>query len=136
MTEAEYRRHPAISRSELWRIRESPLKFAYYKAHPEEPTPALIFGQVFHKLALEPEGFTDEYAVAPNIDRRTKEGKQALAEFLDESEGKTLVPADMYKQASEMCKSLYAEPFAVKLLSGRREVPFFWRDDSTGEECK
>lgn len=136
MTEKEYRDHPAISRSELWHIHESPQKLAYYMAHPEEPTPALLFGQVFHKLALEPETFSREYAVAPKCDRRTKEGKAIWAEFQQTAMGKTAVPMEMYEQASEMCKSLAAVPFAVKLLAGRREVPFFWRDDLTGEECK
>ena len=75
MTEKEYRQHPAISRSELWHIRESPEKFKWYREHPEQPSPALIFGQVFHKLALEPNTFYDEFAVAPIIDRRTKDGK-------------------------------------------------------------
>lgn len=136
MTEREYREHPAISRSELWYIHESPQKFAHHIAHPEEPTPALLFGQVFHKLALEPETFLDEYAIAPKCDRRTKEGKAIWADFQQASQGKTAVPTEMYEQASEMCKSLQSVPFAVKLLSGRREVPFFWRDDLTGEGCK
>ena len=35
MTEKEYRQYPAISRSELWRIRESPEKFKWYREHPE-----------------------------------------------------------------------------------------------------
>ena len=39
MTEKEYRRHPAISRSELWHIRESPEKFKWYREHPEQPSP-------------------------------------------------------------------------------------------------
>lgn len=81
MTEKEYREHPAISRSELWKFRESPQKFKYAKEHPPEPTPALLFGQVFHKLALEPETFSEEFIAAPEIDRRTKDGKAAWQEF-------------------------------------------------------
>lgn len=136
MTEAEYRQHPAVSRSELWHIRESPLKFRYFKENPQEPTPALLFGQVFHKLALEPDTFQLEFIVAPEVNRRTKAGQQAWAEFLSEHADKTVIPAEMYTQAAEMCKALAAEPFAVKLLNGRREVPFFWVDDRTGEACK
>ena len=76
MTEREHRNHPAVSRSELWRIHESPQKFKYFKDHPEEPTPTLLFGQVFHKLVLEPDTFGEEFAVCPDADRRTREGKQ------------------------------------------------------------
>lgn len=136
MTEAEYRNHPAVSRSELWKLQQSPEKFAYAKNHPEEPTPALLFGQVFHKLALEPDSFEQEYAVAPKCDRRTKEGKAIWAEFQTDAGDKTIVPMEMFEQAVEMRKSLMSVPFAVKLLAGRKEVPFFWKDDLTGEECK
>lgn len=134
MTEQEYRQHPAVSRSELWKLRDSPQKFRYAKDHPEAPTPALLFGQVFHKLALEPDTFLDEYVVAKDIDRRTKAGKAEWAELL--ALGKTIVPFEMYNQAVEMCEALQTVPLAEKLLNGQREVPFFWSDDLTGEECK
>lgn len=106
MTETEYRQHPAISRSELWRIHESPQRFRYFKDHPEAPTPALLFGQVFHKMALEPDTFHEEYAVVPDVDRRTKEGKQRWGEFVEQSAGKSVIPADMFEQAKAMCLSL------------------------------
>lgn len=136
MTEKEYREHPAISRSELFRIRESPLKLKYFKEHPEPPTPALLFGQAFHKLALEPDTFFDEFSVAPDVDRRTKDGKAAWSEFLDQAAAKTVITKEMYDQAKEMCDSLNADPFARKLLNGKREIPFFWAERRTGEECK
>lgn len=134
MTEREYRSHPAISRSELWKIKESPEKFKFYKENPPEPTPALVFGQLFHAMALE-QG-TEDFAVAPNIDRRTKEGKAAYAEWLNASEGKTVVTADMWNKAVEMCDALQGNEFCRKLLSGKKEVPFFWTDEMTGIECK
>lgn len=136
MTEVEYRNHPAISRSELWRIHESPQKFRYFKEHPEDPTPALLFGQVFHKMALETESFADEFAVFPDFDRRTREGRQLWEAFTEQSKGKAIIPSEMYEQAKAMCEALKAVPFAQKLLNGPREVPFFWVDELTGEECK
>lgn len=136
MTEKEYREHPAVSRSELWRISESPEKFKWYKDHPEQPTPALIFGQLFHSLALQPETVKDLFAISPNIDRRTKAGKEAFAEFEAESSGKTIITGDMVNTATDMVDSLFSNEFAKKLLSGEKEKPFFWTDDLTGEECK
>lgn len=67
MTEQEYRSHPAISRSELAKMSESPEKFKYYREHPEAPTPALIFGQLFHAMALQPETVDKDFAVAPTL---------------------------------------------------------------------
>lgn len=136
MTEAEYRRHPAVSRSELWKLHESPEKFRYYQEHPEEPTPALLLGQVFHKLALEPETFHKEFAVAPEVDRRTRDGKLQWEAYLEDTQGKASIPADMMAQAQAMREALYAVPFARKLLDGPRELPFFWTDTQTGEGCK
>ena len=136
MTEKEYRNHPAVSRSELFKISESPEKFRYYKDNPQPPTPALIFGQVFHKMALQPEDFDNEFIVAPNVDRRTKSGKEAYADFLEKAEGKTLITEDDYDKAKAMCESLYSNKYAVKLLKGKKEQPYFWIDQTTGEECK
>lgn len=136
MTEKEYRMHPAISRSELAKMSESPEKFKWYKEHPEPPTPALIFGQLFHAMALQPETLEKDFALAPNVDRRTKARKEAFAEFEKESEGKTVVTADMYQQAEEMTEALYRNGYIKKLLAGEKEKPFFWTDDLTGEECK
>lgn len=136
MTEKEYRAHPAISRSELWRIRESPEKFKYYREHPPEPTPALVFGQLFHKMALQPESVWDEFALAPDVDRRTKEGKEKYSAFLANSEGKTVVTVDAAWQAQDMFATLQANDYCRKLLSGAKETPYFWVDEMTNEECK
>lgn len=136
MTEKEYRGHPAISRSDLWRIAESPEKFKYYRENPEPPTPALLFGQLFHKMALEPDTLLEEFAVAPAVDRRTKDGKAAYAAFLEAAEGKTILPQEDFARARQMCDALEANDFARKLLNGEREKPFIWTDDLTGEECK
>ena len=136
MTEKEYRQHPAISRSELWRMHESPEKFKWYRDHPPEPTPALLFGQVVHKLLLQPEDFETDFSVMPEIDRRTKDGKEAYSAFLAACDGRSVVPYDMYQTAQEMAEKAMSEPMVRKLLAGQKEVPFFWTDEDTGESCK
>lgn len=136
MTEAEYRKQPGVTRTELWRIRESPEKFKWYQEHPEEPTPALIFGAAAHKMLLEPGLFGNEFAVAPEVDRRTKEGKAAYNGFLALSEGMSiLAPAD-YQKAVEMAQKARETPFIRKLLNGEVEKAFYWTDELTGEPCK
>ena len=136
MKEKEYRSQPAISRSELFKISESPEKFKYYREHPEEPTPALLFGQLFHAMALTPETVWEQFAVMPNVDRRTKTGKEAFSDFEASVEGKTIVSVDMVEQATAMCEALNKNDFVKKLLKGEKEKPFFWADEMTGEECK
>lgn len=136
MTEQEYRQHHAISRSELFKIGESPEKFKYYREHPEEPTPALLFGQLFHAMSLQPENVWEQFAAMPNVDRRTKAGKEAYEEFEASAEGKTIVSVDMVEQATSMCEALNKNEFVKKLLKGEKEKTFFWTDEMTGEECK
>ena len=136
MTEKEYRQHPAVSRSQLFRLRESPEKFRYYEDNPEPPTPALIFGQLLHAMVLQPETVDKEFAEAPNVDRRTTKGKAEWAAFEAYAKDKTVVTSDMALAAVEMSLKLEKNEFVKKLLNGEREKPFFWTDELTGEECK
>ena len=136
MTEHEYRSNPAISRSELWWFNKSPEYFKWRKEHPTEPTPALLFGQVAHKLLLEPDTFQDEFAVAPNVDRRTKAGKEEWEAFCMEAADKTVVSADVFYQAYQMILKARDIPLVMELLACEHEVPLFWTDSDTDVNCK
>lgn len=136
MTEKDYRSHPAISRSELWKMNDSAEKFRWAKDHPSKPTPAQLFGQVTHKLLLEPDTFGEDFCLAPAVDRRTKQGKEDWEAFVASCEGRTVVDDKTYAQAAEMVKAAREIPLVVDLLSGEHETPFFWTDPDTGEECK
>ena len=137
MTEKEYRAHPAVSRSELWRLLSgTPEKYRYYKDNPQPATDALIFGQALHMSVLQPEIYEANFAVMPDVDRRTKSGKQIWEQFAAENEGKTFISANFQNKIDDMTAKLNSDPFASKLLSGEREKPYFWTDDMTGEECK
>lgn len=141
MTEKEYRQAEGISRSELWRLNPdnggTPEKFKWAQEHPEPATPALIFGQVVHKLLLEPDTFVEEFAVAPAVDRRTKDGKAAYAEFLESLAGRQEIKLEDMARATEMVKALHDSPFVSALLAGAEtEKPLFWTDSDTGEACK
>ena len=136
MTEREYRQADGISRSELWKIRESPEKFKWAQEHPEKPTPALVFGAAVHKLLLEADSFSDEFAVAPEVNKRTNEGKAQIEAFLGENADKTIIDKADYEKALEMVRFARESPFVAKLLDGEHEKPFFWLDDVTDELCK
>ena len=136
MTESEYRQKDGISRSELWKMMESPEKFKWYQEHPVPMTPAFIFGAAAHKLMLDPETWGEEFAVAPIIDRRTKEGKSQYAEWLDKVVGREIVGAEDYETIQDMVSVARGIPFVEKLLAGEKETPLFWTDELTGELCK
>lgn len=137
MTDKEYREHEGISRSELFKISKSPLHFKYAIEHPAETdSTALLFGRAVHKYILEPEDFDNDVAVMPNIDRRTKAGKEEYAQFILNNPGKDIITLDEFTQIQEMAMEIRKNPVAAALLKGKHEQVFFWTDGVTGEKCK
>ena len=138
MNEREYNEAEGIRRSDLWKMEDSPEKFKYFLEHPVEQTPAMAFGSACHKFILEPAGFLEEYAVAPNVDKRTREGKETWALFTEENAGKSIVSNDDISTMNDMKWMIGHCPLAAKLIYGKgeTEMPFFWTDKGTGEKCK
>ena len=134
-----YNEIPAVRRSDLWEIRKSPAHYLYAVTHEGKTTPALAFGTAAHKFILEPDLFWDEYALAPEVDRRTKEGKITWNQHLREIEemGKSSISISDFAVIEDMDRAIQANPTAKVLLkTGRHEVPIQWTDPLTGELCK
>lgn len=139
MTNEGYRKHEGISRSELFRIAKSPMHYKYAKENPEETTVALLFGAAAHKYILEKDKFDDEFAVAPQVDRRTKAGKEEWARFVEESNGREVISVDDYEKIIEMSEAINKNETASKILytdGAKYEQSFFWTDSQTGEAVK
>ena len=128
----EYREREGISSTDLKKIAESPAHYRHWKDNPQEDTPALLFGRAAHKYMLEKDDFFNEFAVAPNVDRRTKVGKEEWALFETNNQGKDIISSDDFVKIQEMYKALYSTPFVAKLLSGEKERSFFHKDEETG----
>lgn len=129
---------PAVRRSELWELRKSPAHYLYAVTHAQESTAALLFGTAAHKYILEPDDFWNAYALAPEVDKRTKDGKAAWLQFTDElvETGKSALSISDYSIITEMAASIKANSTASSLLSGKHETPIEWIDSETGEPCK
>lgn len=138
MNEMQYNNADGIRRSDLWKIDDSPEKFKWFLDHPAEQTPAMAFGSACHKYILENVDFASEYAVAPKLDRRTKDGKEAFAKFEEENAGKTIISQDDVDVMYEMRIALMKCKLADKLINGKGETEkaFFWKDPETREMCK
>ena len=129
--QSEYRAHPAISKSDLFKITKSPLHFKWSMENKEDKTAALIFGSACHKYILERDDFDSEFAVALNVDRRTKSGKEEYAKWLEENEGKDVVSSDDMEKIKAMAEVIDSNKFAKRLLSGEHEKSFFWTDEKS-----
>jgi len=130
---------PAVRRSDLWELRKSPAHYLYAVTHQKEPTAALLFGTAAHKYILEPDDFWNRYALAPEVDRRTKDGKAAWNQFLAELAETDKNPLSLsdYTVIEDMDAAIMENKTARALLkTGKHEVPVEWTDPETGEKCK
>ena len=132
MTNAEYRSREGVSSTDLKKMAKSPAHFRYWKDNLQEDTQSLLFGRACHKYMLEKDDFFKEFAVAPNVDRRTKEGKAAWLLFQDQNEDKDIITADDFDTIKAMHKVLYETEHVEQLLSGVKERSFFVKDEATG----
>lgn len=136
-TNAEYHASAALNKSRLFLFERSPEWFKYNEDNPTQTrTEAFIIGSAFHKLVLEPSGFTDEFAVAPVVDRRTKAGKEEFAAFEEGAIGKTVLTAEQYATAFAMSEAVKANKYAEFLSRGEVEQSIYFTDDMTGIECR
>jgi exodeoxyribonuclease VIII len=142
MDNAAYHAHPAVSKSHLDLLARSPLHYwARYidpKRELPDPTPAMRIGTALHTLVLEQDQFEERYITAPQVDRRTKAGKEAWAEFETEAGDLELIAADDRAQISRMAEAVWAHPAAAALLhwEGKAETTHMWTDEATGLACK
>lgn len=90
----EYRAFPALNQSSAKKLLVSPAHYQAYINTPQEETKALRFGTFVHAAILEPHTLDDLYATAPDVDKRTKEGKAAWSEFATANAGKTILDAE------------------------------------------
>jgi exodeoxyribonuclease VIII len=135
ITNEQYHSSEGISRSDLMRFKKSPMHFKHKQSLKE--TPSLIIGELVHTLVLEPNFFNDRYIVNPGFDRRTKEGKIEHAEFITASEGKRIVEANHFTEASKMAGAVNNHMFKQYLSQGYRvENSIFFRHELTGLQCK
>ena len=138
MTEQEYRAADGINKSTLWEMRRSPAHYRYLLDHPAEDTPALKLGRALHAAVLTPGIYRKTFAAAPDVDRRTKAGKEAwtawrasLPSTVEE------LTAEEAQTVAEMARQVRRDPDAWALLKGtKRETPVFWHDRTAGLLCK
>lgn len=137
VNDKEYSMMPGIRRSDLWWIKKSPLHFKFHMEHPEE-SPALLFGSAAHKMILESDTFDAEYAVMPEVDRRTKAGKAEIEAFKEMHPFQTHIDAESFRTILQMRDALMQNSDVCEILEGNKrvEVPFTWIDGETGENCK
>lgn len=139
LSNADYHALPSVSSSMLKTILRSPAHYraAYLDGAPrKEPSASMILGSLTHTLFLEPEQYGSEYIVAPECDRRTKEGNAVYAAFQDAADGLTIITAEQLQTAQAMANALCGHIIHEAMTGGHAEASIFWTDDNTGLACR
>ena len=157
------------SSSSLELFRKDVLKYAAIRVHrtmqPDEPTPEMRFGTMFHTLVLELQEFPNLYEVATNGHKKSKKKLRDLSVWSKPINGhktrcpcsyphpahdycdgnpdayrvvKEKVTADDMALAISMAKAIEANPMAYATLQepGLPEHTLPWVDDETGLPLK
>lgn len=139
MSNADYHALPSVSSSQLKTILRSPAHYhaAYLAGSPrKDPTASMVLGSLTHTLFLEPEQYGSEYIVAPDCDRRTKDGKAVYTAFQDAAEGLTIVTREQVEQAHKMAAAMCRHVIHEAMTGGHAEASIFWTDEQTGLACR
>lgn len=127
----EYREMPGLSKHELDNFAVAPSYYKHRKAQEWKPSRSMEIGTLIHSLVLE--GRRD-YAVGPEVDRRTKAGKEEWQIFCENNINKIIVTPD---EAAIIEGCLRAcEPLMEQVFFNEEdiEVSMFW--ERSGVQCK
>lgn len=133
-----------VSKSGLDKIRQSPYHYWYWYLNPARPkqkdTPATLLGSLFHTAMLEVEKLNRYFVVAPDVDRRTKAGREEYNEFMAMAEvnRQKVVTQELVDKARYMRDAAYKNPIFQDLMmeSGKNEHTILFDEPMTGAACK
>lgn len=129
-----YVKWDALSNSKLSLFAKSPLHFKRLSNYSDSKTDSQIFGTAVHTAIFEPERFRREYIVKPeDINRRTKEGKEAYSMLVDQHGEDKILSSDDYQHIMGMQDSARSHPIAGQMLKEitANEVSLLWTRGNT-----
>lgn len=129
-----YRADPGINISSLKNMRHTPRKARFRMDMVRTPSPAQALGTALHMAILEPDRFLETYAVKPEVDARTKAGKEAIAEAA--AGGKELLPKFDFEAALTTAARLREHPFYRKFVDDGVYESSWFSDHPLGARCK
>jgi len=120
----EYASIPAYRSHDLTTVIRCPYKWKHEL--PMKESPALIEGRLQHTLFLEIDKFDDEFVIEPNVDRRTKAGKEEYEDFKASIGDRSPVKQDMYDVCMER-RSIVEEYVPRETDKVELTLCFHWR---------
>jgi len=129
----EYLAEPGLNKSSAQHLLRSPAHYLAQFSKPRKDTPALTRGLALHcKLS------DDEHclAVAPEVNKRTKAGKELWADFEIANSGKIIVTPDIDDATTQMAKAIKQHPAVQAFGRGQDEVSLFVEHEGVRIKCR
>lgn len=129
----EYIQIDAIGRTDIQAFLRSPQHFLWGKnpsggRGTRMPSEDMIVGSGVNDLFLQPEVFADKYIVLPEINKRTKVGKEAYDSFVQNYGKGGLLTEAMDSRIRETAAALEVIFEATRMKSGHKEVTLLWEE--------
>ena len=129
-----------IGSSMLRTVLSSPARYrAKYidKTILDKPSSAKLLGSCVHCLVLEPDEWDNLFCLRPDVDGRTKAGKEVLAKFAVSSLGKTEVKPDVHERAKAMANAVLSVDFIHDMIeTGIKERAIVWEEHDLMCKCR
>lgn len=101
-------------------------KYFSGQAPEKKVTDKMLLGSLVHCLFLTPQAFKEDFYVVPDLDRRTKVGKEAYEKAMIEAGSRQIVSNDMVDKAGAIVEAM-RKKFYPWMSSYQAEVSGFWR---------
>jgi hypothetical protein len=115
-----------LSYSSLKEFAKSPAHYIQYINAKKEPSKEMNLGSLLHCMLLYSQQFTELFAVAPDVDRRTKDGKAAWEQFVAEAGDKIVVTGEDVDTANEIASRVFSNAEAKRTIHGCTEFEKEW----------
>lgn len=120
---SEYQALAALNYSGAKELLKSPAHFQTWLVEPAKETAAMRIGQAVHAAVLEPGHYAADFAVVPECDRRTKEGKEMFAEFQTLHAGKVHLKQEEADLVGAVSAQIIVTMHRLNVKPVHREVP-------------
>ena len=93
----------------------------------KDPSPAMLLGSALHAAIFEPQRFAQMVRVAPDVDRRTKAGKEEHAAFVASLPKDAIVlSGEDYQAVRDAQLAVNASILPTLMGAGESEVSIYW----------
>lgn len=133
----EFLKNRPVSFSALRHFVRSPKHYKHYLFGPRKKSPALTMGSAIDCLLLTEEKFKERFAIHPNYNQWTFDGKAMLEIFALENPGKILISKDEHGTVLLIKEAVMENSETRKVFDRitRTQTEYKWIDEETGIPC-